>query len=49
MEGPMESPGINRRALARLFEIQSERALAGWNYENAVSILEIYNENVYVS
>jgi len=47
MEGPMESPGINRRALARLFEIQSERALAGWNYENAVSILEIYNENVY--
>ena len=41
--------GINRRSLSRLFEIQEERALAGWIYENFVSILEVYNENVYVS
>ena len=42
------SVGINQRALARLFEIFEERAPAGWDFAITVSILEIYNENLYV-
>uniref|UniRef100_A0A8C5SGN7 Kinesin-like protein n=1 Tax=Laticauda laticaudata TaxID=8630 RepID=A0A8C5SGN7_LATLA len=43
MEGSLENPGINQRALQLLFsEVQSKAS--DWNYSITVSMAEIYNE-----
>ncbi|KAM6430694.1 kinesin-like protein KIFC3 isoform 1-T4 [Liasis olivaceus] len=43
MEGTLENPGINQRALQLLFsEVQSKAP--DWNYRITVSVAEIYNE-----
>ncbi|ETE65194.1 Kinesin-like protein KIFC3, partial [Ophiophagus hannah] len=43
MEGSLENPGINQRALQLLFsEVQSKAP--DWNYSITVSVAEIYNE-----
>ncbi|XP_063168890.1 kinesin-like protein KIFC3 isoform X2 [Candoia aspera] len=43
MEGTLENPGINQRALRLLFsEVQSKAP--DWNYRITVSVAEIYNE-----
>lgn len=46
MDGPDSNPGLNRRALSRLFEIVEERK-ADWSFEVEVSVLEIYNETIH--
>ncbi|XP_018613495.1 kinesin-like protein KIFC3 isoform X2 [Scleropages formosus] len=43
MEGVMDDPGINQRALQLLFTEVSERA-PDWEYHITVSMVEIYNE-----
>ena len=45
MEGSVENPGINRRALKFLFDQCEERKM-DWTYEFEVSVLEIYNEQI---
>lgn len=45
MEGPPTDPGLNRRVLARLFEIVEERK-ATVSYELRVTMLEVYNEAI---
>eukprot|EP00698_Gefionella_okellyi_P003156 TRINITY_DN12952_c0_g1_i1.p1 TRINITY_DN12952_c0_g1~~TRINITY_DN12952_c0_g1_i1.p1 ORF type:complete len:982 (+),score=261.46 TRINITY_DN12952_c0_g1_i1:83-3028(+) len=45
MEGPPENPGVNLRALGRLFELVAERQ-ADYTYSVTVSVLEIYNETI---
>ncbi|EDQ91648.1 uncharacterized protein MONBRDRAFT_14574 [Monosiga brevicollis MX1] len=45
MDGPDDNPGLNRRALAHLFEVTAERS-ADWTYEIEISVLEIYNETI---
>ena len=42
MQGPPEDPGVNVRALTKLFESANERKPA-ITYEIKVSLLEIYN------
>ncbi|XP_069051078.1 kinesin-like protein KIFC3 isoform X2 [Lepisosteus oculatus] len=43
MEGSVENPGINQRALKHLFsEIQERKDM--WNYTVTLSVMEIYNE-----
>ncbi|KAF5901102.1 kinesin-like protein KIFC3, partial [Clarias magur] len=43
MEGPVENPGINQRALKHLFnEIEERKDM--WTYSVTVSSVEIYNE-----
>ena len=49
MEGDRSSPtmrGINYRTLAELFMIIGSRA-PDWQFSVAVSVIEIYNENMY--
>ncbi|XP_026149195.1 kinesin-like protein KIFC3 isoform X3 [Mastacembelus armatus] len=43
MEGNMENPGINQRALKQLFSVIEERKDM-WSYTITVSSVEIYNE-----
>uniref|UniRef100_A0A8C2YNU9 Kinesin-like protein n=2 Tax=Chinchilla lanigera TaxID=34839 RepID=A0A8C2YNU9_CHILA len=43
MEGTLENPGINQRALQLLFSEVQEKA-ADWEYTITVSVTEIYNE-----
>ncbi|XP_043842946.1 kinesin-like protein KIFC3 isoform X2 [Dromiciops gliroides] len=43
MEGTVENPGINQRALQLLFNEVQEKA-ADWEYTITVSVAEIYNE-----
>jgi kinesin family protein C2/C3 len=45
MAGPHNNPGINRRALSRLFELVAERKDVEKSIVS-VSVLEIYNENI---
>eukprot|EP01062_Namystynia_karyoxenos_P074324 TRINITY_DN7120_c0_g1_i1.p1 TRINITY_DN7120_c0_g1~~TRINITY_DN7120_c0_g1_i1.p1 ORF type:complete len:862 (+),score=281.44 TRINITY_DN7120_c0_g1_i1:95-2680(+) len=45
MEGPRENPGVNTRALERLFEVIDERRDEETT-EVSLSILEIYNESI---
>lgn len=45
MEGPIENPGVNTRALATLFEIRDARA-EDVSYSFHIEMLEIYNETV---
>uniref|UniRef100_A0A914UNN6 Kinesin motor domain-containing protein n=1 Tax=Plectus sambesii TaxID=2011161 RepID=A0A914UNN6_9BILA len=45
MEGSANDPGINRRALAKLFQSTASRG-ADWRYSISVSMLEIYNEKL---
>jgi len=45
MDGNEAQPGLNRRALMRLFEICDERK-GDWSYNIEISVLEIYNEFV---
>ncbi|GAA6097833.1 kinesin-like protein KIFC3 [Tachysurus ichikawai] len=43
MEGPVDNPGINQRALKHLFnEIEERKDM--WNYTITVSSVEVYNE-----
>lgn len=43
MQGPLENPGINQRALQHLFnEIEERKDM--WTYTVTVSSVEIYNE-----
>ena len=46
MEGTRDDAGINRRTLETLFAVCDERR-DGWQYTISVSVLEIYNENVF--
>lgn len=42
MQGPPDNPGVNVRALEKLFtDIQTER-VDTWNYTIRLSLLEIY-------
>lgn len=43
---PYANPGVNIRALSRLFECIRERQ-ADYRYQICVSVLEIYNENIH--
>uniref|UniRef100_UPI0037E7E3BA kinesin-like protein KIFC3 isoform X2 n=1 Tax=Semicossyphus pulcher TaxID=241346 RepID=UPI0037E7E3BA len=45
MEGVMEDPGINQRALRLLFSEVTEKA-PDWDYKITVSMVEIYNETL---
>lgn len=45
MEGPADNPGVNLRALGRLFNVIQERS-ADYSYTVTVSVLEIYNETI---
>lgn len=45
MEGTRENPGVNIRALQRVFEIAHERA-ATYQYTFTVSVLEVYLETI---
>merc|ERR1719419_87186 len=47
MEGHDDNPGINQRALNLLFTLTKERLVGEWEFELGVSVLEIYNENVF--
>lgn len=47
MQGPKEDPGVNTRALARLFEVAQER-FPDVKYEIKITLLEIYNEKIQV-
>lgn len=46
MQGPPENPGVNTRALSKLFDVAAER-FPDIKYEVRVSLLEIYNENIH--
>ncbi|CAJ1049900.1 kinesin-like protein KIFC3 isoform X2 [Xyrichtys novacula] len=45
MEGVLENPGINQRALRLLFSEVTEKA-PDWDYKITVSMVEIYNETL---
>jgi hypothetical protein len=45
MQGPLSDPGVNIRALTRLFEVAAER-FPDIRYEIKVTLLEIYNEKI---
>ena len=45
MEGPAENPGVNLRALGRLFQVIADRK-SDYTYTVTVSVLEIYNETI---
>eukprot|EP01065_Artemidia_motanka_P034999 TRINITY_DN42966_c0_g1_i1.p1 TRINITY_DN42966_c0_g1~~TRINITY_DN42966_c0_g1_i1.p1 ORF type:complete len:907 (+),score=305.18 TRINITY_DN42966_c0_g1_i1:55-2721(+) len=45
MEGPPENPGVNKRALRRLFEVIEERKETDRS-SVSLSVLEIYNESI---
>jgi kinesin family protein C2/C3 len=45
MQGPSENPGVNVRALTKLFAAAEERAPA-IRYELKITLLEIYNEKI---
>ena len=45
LQGPVDNPGINQRALKELFVTVEER-MEEWDYSILVSVLEIYNECV---
>ncbi|XP_022100934.1 kinesin-like protein KIFC3 [Acanthaster planci] len=45
MEGPSSNPGINQRALQRLFQ-ETEQRSDEWDYTISVSVMEIYNEQL---
>ena len=45
LQGPVDNPGINQRALRELFVTVEER-MEEWDYSILVSVLEIYNECV---
>jgi len=45
MQGPKDDPGVNIRALTRLFEVAADRA-PDIRYEIKVTLLEIYNEKI---
>ncbi|XP_074522267.1 kinesin-like protein KIFC3 isoform X2 [Halichoeres trimaculatus] len=45
MEGVLEDPGINQRALRLLFSEVTEKA-PDWDYKITVSMVEIYNETL---
>eukprot|EP00756_Hemistasia_phaeocysticola_P028063 Hpha_TRINITY_DN16153_c2_g3::TRINITY_DN16153_c2_g3_i2::g.4253::m.4253/K10406/KIFC2_3; kinesin family member C2/C3 len=46
MEGPADNRGVNFRTVEDLF-VQAKEREAEYSYELAVSILEVYNDNVY--
>mgnify|MGYP002214588789 CR=1 FL=1 len=46
MQGPPEQPGVNPRALFKLFKETQERSSQGWTFETEVAMLEIYNEEL---
>ena len=46
MEGPTEDPGVNRRAIAELFRVQTKRSEM-FEYQTTMSMLEIYNEELH--
>lgn len=45
MQGPKHDPGVNIRALTKLFEVAGER-YPDIRYEIKVTLLEIYNEKI---
>ena len=45
VQGPLNDPGINQRALQELFTETAERG-QDWNFTITVSVLEIYNETI---
>lgn len=45
MQGPAEDPGVNIRALTKLFEVAQER-YPDIKYEIKITLLEIYNEKI---
>mmetsp|Transcript_21051 Transcript_21051/g.62674 ORF Transcript_21051/g.62674 Transcript_21051/m.62674 type:complete len:1051 (+) Transcript_21051:57-3209(+) len=45
MEGSNENPGLNKRALASLFDVCAEKS-EDWTYSFEVSVMEIYNETL---
>jgi kinesin family protein C2/C3 len=45
MEGNDENPGLNRRALTRLFDLVEEQK-ANWSFQLEVAVMEIYNEKL---
>ncbi len=45
MEGPKEAPGVNTRALDKLFTEAASKSKE-WNYSLRLTLLEIYNEKV---
>lgn len=45
MEGPDHDPGVNRRAIQELFR-QTEERSSMYDFELALSMLEIYNEEI---
>jgi hypothetical protein len=45
-DDPYSNPGVNIRALARLFDVVRERQ-ADYSYRISVSVLEIYNEAIH--
>ena len=47
MLGTKENPGVNYRAVDSIFQERSRLELAGWKYTFSVSLLEVYNENIY--
>lgn len=46
MQGPPDKPGVNPRALFKLFKETQDRSNQGWTFETEVAMLEIYNEKV---
>eukprot|EP00656_Telonema_subtile_P032313 TRINITY_DN3543_c0_g1_i1.p1 TRINITY_DN3543_c0_g1~~TRINITY_DN3543_c0_g1_i1.p1 ORF type:complete len:369 (+),score=93.50 TRINITY_DN3543_c0_g1_i1:19-1125(+) len=47
MEGPADNPGVNSRALIKLFENIAARGEASFSYNIKVTVLEIYNDEVH--
>lgn len=45
MMGTDNNPGVNRRAVRELFDICSKRD--DYEYQISLSLMEIYNENIY--
>ncbi|XP_076449946.1 uncharacterized protein LOC143286194 isoform X2 [Babylonia areolata] len=45
MEGPVEDPGINQRALLELFAETADKG-DDWHFTIEVSVMEIYNETI---
>lgn len=45
MQGPKDDPGVNIRALTKLFEVAGER-FPDIKYEIKITLLEIYNEKI---
>lgn len=44
LKGPSNDPGINSRALERLFNEAELKRRSGWTIDISVSLVEIYNE-----